>query len=267
MAYEPLNLQNGQTLTAEDLHHMEQGIAGVLPQNPGAYQYPATDGDGNMVWADRLAYMKTFGGLFMNATLQEKTSAGQGHYTYTVTNDVQLSTFPAGWYVLYINGKMYDFSIEEATATTDNLESHNDKIRQDFFTLSLSIVDGKTKFFIYEKTAFNDTLPVSLYAAVPVTIDPKFLPAPVILYADDDLKLYYDSDLTKPTSADSIKKDVMQTGCLPMVSTGSGRLILNAVTSIDWQSVGCKLLTVDYVSGSVVGLDYYSADYNVGGPS
>lgn len=56
MAYEPLNLQNGQTLTAEDLQHMEEGIAGVLPQNPGAYQYPATDGDGNLVWEDRLAY-------------------------------------------------------------------------------------------------------------------------------------------------------------------------------------------------------------------
>ena len=58
MAYEPLNLQNGQTLTAEDLQHMEHGIAGVLPQNPGDYQYPATDGDGNMVWADRLAYVE-----------------------------------------------------------------------------------------------------------------------------------------------------------------------------------------------------------------
>lgn len=34
MAYEPLNLQNGQTLTAEDLQHMEQGIAGMLSQNP-----------------------------------------------------------------------------------------------------------------------------------------------------------------------------------------------------------------------------------------
>ena len=59
MAYTPLNLQNGQVLTAEDLQHMEQGIADVLPQNPGAYQYPATDGDGNMVWADRLAYENT----------------------------------------------------------------------------------------------------------------------------------------------------------------------------------------------------------------
>lgn len=28
MAYEPLNLQNGQTLTAEDLHHIEEGIGG-----------------------------------------------------------------------------------------------------------------------------------------------------------------------------------------------------------------------------------------------
>lgn len=56
MAYEPLNLQNGQVLTAEDVQHIEQGVQNVLPQNPGAYQYPATDGSGNMVWADRLAY-------------------------------------------------------------------------------------------------------------------------------------------------------------------------------------------------------------------
>lgn len=56
MAYEPLNLQNGQVLTAEDVQHIEQGVQDVLPQNPGAYQYPATDGDGNMAWADMLAY-------------------------------------------------------------------------------------------------------------------------------------------------------------------------------------------------------------------
>lgn len=180
MAYEPLNLQNGQVLTADDLQHMEQGIADVLPDNPGAYQYPATDGDGNMVWADRLAYMNIYYDypFFANATLQEKTSIGQGHYTYTVTNAFpEETTFPVGYYVLLINGKTYDFSIEEETATPGSLASHNDRISQDFFTLQLKIVDGKTKFTIYPKTAFDDTLPVSLYAADPVTIDPKFLPA------------------------------------------------------------------------------------------
>lgn len=31
MAYTPLNLQNGQVLTAEDLQHMEDGIGAGTP--------------------------------------------------------------------------------------------------------------------------------------------------------------------------------------------------------------------------------------------
>ena len=39
MAYTPLNLQNGQVLTAEDLQHMEQGI--LANELPPPRKFPA----------------------------------------------------------------------------------------------------------------------------------------------------------------------------------------------------------------------------------
>lgn len=77
MTYKPLNLTDLKDIfKAEHVRHLEDGIMNVLPANPGAYQYPATDGDGKLVWADRLAYETT-----QNVVIQEDASVGAGTVT------------------------------------------------------------------------------------------------------------------------------------------------------------------------------------------
>ena len=69
MAYQKIGFKNGDVLTAEQLIHMEDGIIDAekkpasgggtgtgLPSDVGAYKYMATDGEGNWVADDRLAY-------------------------------------------------------------------------------------------------------------------------------------------------------------------------------------------------------------------
>lgn len=170
MAYEPLNLQNGQTLTAEDLQHMEHGIAGVLPQNPGAYQYPATDGDGNLVWADRLAYsdeQRVYWNGIDNFQFAGTEPDSSNYESWTTPFDTNAS------YSVLFDGVLYkDVTLISGEYTAD-LGSVG---FSDYpFVVGYDLEMGRVG---YIQTSVDGNHTISIYTASESvkTIDPKFLP-------------------------------------------------------------------------------------------
>lgn len=103
MAYQKIGFKNGNVLTAEQLIHMEDGIinaekkagagtpgAGTpggtgtgLPSDVGAYKYMATDGEGNWVAEDRLAWKtESEKEIFAETIINVADADGMGIYPF-----------------------------------------------------------------------------------------------------------------------------------------------------------------------------------------
>lgn len=73
MAYEKLNLQDGQVLDAAALAHMEDGIENAVPPPDGNFNQLVTDGAGNVGWAPRLAYQYSESSISWDGTTDGRT--------------------------------------------------------------------------------------------------------------------------------------------------------------------------------------------------